>query len=372
MFEVKGCFIAATNQHVGKTTTCLGLIAGLLKRKRRVVFMKPVGQEQAKTENGIFVDKDALLLQDYFDLEQEISAMSPVLFPRGFTRDYLDGKVKEKTLKQNIKTAYEKITSEHQTLIVEGTGHVGVGSIVNLSNAQIASMLNLPLIIVASGGLGSCFDSLAINKALCDSNGVVISGVILNRVLNEKREMILSYMKKALERWNIPILGCIPFDPFLSKPSMKDFEILFNRTLLSGEEHILRHFRHTRLVATSLTTFRTLMLPNQLVITPANREDIILAILTKHWDVKMGSPNDDLEAGLILTGDPPPREAIIHALKKAHIPMIYAPLSSYKAMEMISSFTVKIRTGDREKIREAVGLVEEHVDFDQLIEIAHL
>jgi len=372
MSEVKGCFIAATGQHVGKTTTCLGLVAGLIKRKRRVGFMKPVGQEHTETEKGIFVDKDVLLLQDYFHLQEEISLMSPVLFPRGFTRDYLDGKVEETTLKKTIKAAYEKVASEHHTLIVEGTGHVGVGSIVNLSNAHIASLLNLPLIIVASGGLGASFDALAINKALCDACGIAISGVILNRVFNEKREMILEYMKKALNRWNIPILGCIPFDPFLSKPLMKDFELLFNATLLSGEEHLLRHFRHTRLVATSLKTFRTFMLPSQLVITPANREDIILAILTKHWDVKMANPNDDLEAGMILTGETPPRSTIIQALRKAHIPMLYIPLSSYKAMEMISSFTAKIRKEDKEKIREAIGLVEEHIDFDQLIEITRV
>lgn len=367
--KVKGLFIASTGQHVGKTTTCLGLMSGLIKRHKKVGFLKPIGQEHVETDMGIRVDKDVLLFKDHFQLEEDYLLMSPILFPRGFTRDYLDGKVDENALQEKIESSFKTIQSKNNCLLVEGTGHVGVGSIVNFSNARVASLLGLPLIMIASGGLGSSFDALAVNKALCDAYNTPIAGVILNRVLNDKREMILNYMQKALQKWNIPILGCIPFDSFLSNPSMKDFELLFNTTLLSGEKHHLRHFRHTRLVATSLTNFRELILRNQLIITPANREDIILATLTKYWDIKIANPMEDLEAGIILTGKTAPRQTIVEALKKANIPMLYAPVSSYRAMEMITSYMVKIRKDDKEKIEEAIELVENHVDFDQLLSL---
>jgi len=372
MSKVKGFFVAATGQHVGKTTTCLGLMSGLIKKHKQVGFIKPIGQEHVETETGIRVDKDVLLFKDHFKLQDDYPLMSPVLFPRGFTRDYLDGKIEESSMQEKIISSFNTIKSQNRCLVVEGTGHVGVGSIVNFSNARVASELKLPLIIIASGGLGSSFDAIAVNKALCDAYNVPVAGVILNRVHNDKRDMVLKYMEKALSRWSIPILGCIPFDPFLSKPSMKDFESLFGATLLSGEEHLLRHFRHTRLVATSLKNFRELILPNQLIITPANREDIILATLTKHWDVKIANPLEDLEAGIILTGGTPPRQTIVEALKKANIPMLYAPVSSYKAMEMITSYTVKIRKEDKEKIQEAVELVESHIDFDKLSKTVNL
>ncbi|MCB1110818.1 MAG: AAA family ATPase, partial [Chlamydiia bacterium] len=314
------------------------------------------------------VDKDVVLFKDHFHLKQEESQMSPVLFPRGFTRDFLDGKVSEKEMQTKIETSYDIISKGSDAIVVEGTGHVGVGSIVNFSNARVASLLGLPMILVASGGLGSSFDALAVNKALCDATGVPIAGIILNRVHDDKREMVLSYMKKALANWNIPILGCIPFDPFLSNPTMQDYESLFHATLLTGEDHHMRHFRHMRLVATSLKNYRELILPNQLIITPSNREDIILATLTKHWDVKIANPQEDLAVGMILTGDSPPRQTILEALKKANIPMLYAPVSSYRAMEMITSYTVKIRKEDTEKIQEAVAVVESHIDFDLLLD----
>ena len=368
----KGLFIASTGQHVGKTTTCLGLMSGLIKKFSKVGFLKPIGQEHVEVETGMRVDKDVLLFKDHFSLTDDYLSMSPILFPQGFTRDYLDGKIHDSDLKKGLEKAYSKISTNNSCTLVEGTGHIGVGSIVNLSNAKVCSLFELPLILIASGGLGSSFDALAVNKALCDAHNIKVAGVILNRVLDDKREMILHYMGKALEKWNIPILGCIPFDPFLSNPSMKDFEILFNATLLSGEEHHMRHFRHTRLVATSLKNYRNLILQSQLIITPSNREDIILATLTKHWDVKIANPNDDLQVGIILTGESPPRHSIINSLKKANIPMLYAPLSSYAVMKMITSYTVKIRKEDKEKINEAIHVVEKHIDFPKLLNACNL
>ena len=363
----KAFFVAATGQHVGKTTTCLGLVSGLLKKYKSVGFIKPIGQEHVEIETGVHVDKDVVLFKDHFNLKQEAEMMSPILFPRGFTRDFLDGKVEEKNLQSKIEESYRAISKSSDAIVIEGTGHVGVGSIVNFSNARVASLLGLPMILVVSGGLGSSFDALAVNKALCDAEGVCIAGIILNRVHDDKRDMVLAYMAKALTHWNIPILGCIPFTPFLSNPTMQDYESLFNATLLTGEEHHMRHFRHMRLVATSLKNYRELILPKQLIITPSNREDIILSTLTKHWDVKIANPQEDLSVGIILTGDTPPRQTILEALKKANIPMLYAPVSSYRAMEMITSYTVKIRKEDKEKINEAVEVVESHIDFDLLL-----
>ncbi|MBS3904226.1 MAG: AAA family ATPase [Simkania sp.] len=365
----RAIFIASTGQHVGKTTTCLGLVGGLSKRFPTIGFMKPVGQEHVETATGAHVDKDVILFKDYFHLSSDEEAMSPVLLPRGFTRDYLDNKVNLASLHEKIHQSFQRLYENNEITIIEGTGHCGVGSIVELNNAQVAAMLQIPIILVASGGLGSTFDDLTLNHTLCKVQGAKVAGIILNRVLPEKREMIEEYMKKALKRWNVPLLGCIPYDAFLSNPSMKDFESLFNTTLLSGEEHQMRHFRHTRLVATSLENYQNLISHNQLVITPANREDIILATLSKYWDIKIENPKDDIEAGMILTGSTPPKHSIVEQLKKAHIPMLYAPMASYAAMKMLTTYTVKIRKEDVAKIKEAVDLVERHIDFDTLISI---
>lgn len=363
MKNKRAVFVASTGQNVGKTTTCLGLLSGLKKLYPRVAFMKPVGQEHVETETGLHVDKDVILFKEHFGLGCPYEEMSPVLFPPGFTKKILEGEVDGKELSEKISRSFNTLKNSHDFVLVEGTGHVGVGSIANLNNAQVASMLDLSVILVAPGGLGSAFDELALNKTLCEKHGVHVAGVILNRVMPDKRAMVIDYMTKGLARWNIPLLGCIPFDPFLSNPTMKDFEILFKTLLFSGEKHRLRHFQHTRLVATSIEDYRDLIVKSQLIITPANREDIILATLSRHWNLKTSNENDDLEAGLILTGDDAPSPLIMEQLKSAGIPAIYAPVSSYTAMKMITSYTAKIRREDLPKVKEAIDVVEKHIDF---------
>jgi hypothetical protein len=148
---------------------------------------------------------------------------------------------------------------------------------------------------------------------------------------------------------------------------MVDFENLFNSDLISGEEHQYRHFQNSRLVDTSAKIYRReQVMPNQLIITAASREDIILATLAKYWNAKTPPNESDLEGGMILTGRNPPRPAILDKVRRTNIPCIYAPVSSYKAMQMITSFTAKITQADTSKIQQAIQLVEPHIDFDLL------
>jgi phosphate acetyltransferase len=365
----KGIFIASTGQNVGKTTTCLGILSGLKKRYKNVGFMKPVGQEHVEAELGLHVDKDVVLFKEHFCLASPYKEMSPILFPQGFTRKYLDGELQENHLKNEILSSFSQISAQNSFTVVEGTGHISVGSIVDMNNAQVANLLDLPVILIASGGLGSAFDELAMNKAMCEKYGAKVIGVVLNRVLPDKRDMIIQYMNKALQRWQIPLLGCIPYAPFLSAPAMKDYASLFDMPLLTGHKHEMRHFEHIRLIATSVDSYRKQILPRQLLITPTNREDIILATLSKYWDTKIANPEEDLRSGMILTGSTPPTGHLLEQIRQADIPMLYTPVTSDTAMKMIASFTAKIRKEDVAKIEQAIALVEAHFNFDLLDQI---
>lgn len=360
-------FIAATGQNVGKTTTSLGLIAGLKNHFSSVGFIKPIGQDSVETEKKILVDKDVPLIKAYFHLEDDPQEMSPLLLPPHFTRDYLDGKIALSSLKETIIQAADTIRSKHPFTVIEGTGHMGVGSIIDLNNAQVASLLKTDLVLIASGGLGSSFDEIALNVTQCEKYKVPIRGVILNRVLEEKKEMITHYMQKALSRLGIPLLGTIPYTPFLSAPTMADFENLFKTRLLTPSKEPMHHFEQIRLIASSVEIFQGEIGVNQLLITPSNRKEIILATLRKYWDLKIAKQEKQFHIGLILTGKPEPTPQIIEEIRQAEIPMLYVPMSSFQVMKMIHSFTAKIREGDTVKIEEAIETVVKSIDFQKII-----
>lgn len=140
----KHLLVLSTGQHVGKTTVSLGLVKSLQTKyrgsDRQVAYCKPVGQQHVPVGGGLRVDKDAFLFKEHFGLVHDYRDMSPVIFPDGFTRDFIDGKVTEQELAASIERAHANLYRESDFLICEGTGHTGVGSICELNNAQVAGM----------------------------------------------------------------------------------------------------------------------------------------------------------------------------------------------------------------------------------------
>lgn len=60
-------YVAATRQHVGKTSTCIGILHGLTSRIDNIGFLKPVGQQSVLVENDTLrVDKDVAVAKGLY------------------------------------------------------------------------------------------------------------------------------------------------------------------------------------------------------------------------------------------------------------------------------------------------------------------
>ena len=178
----KRIFIAATRMDDGKTTTSLALFAALRSYTPNVGFIKPVGQRFVEVE-GHQIDEDSVLLDKIFDVKVPIKAMSPIAIHPTFTRDFLDDPTKNhKVVVDQMCRAFDRAAFEKEYVIIEGTGHAGVGSVFNLSNADVARHLKAKVIIVARGGIGRPIDEIALNQALFAQAGVEVIGAIINKV----------------------------------------------------------------------------------------------------------------------------------------------------------------------------------------------
>ncbi len=88
---------------------------------------------------------------------------------------------------KGMRKSYDAVSKVSNAVLLEGTGHTGVGSVVDLNNAQVAKRLNADMILVANGGLGSAYDDLALNYLMCQRWGVKVIGIILNKVNDTPR-----------------------------------------------------------------------------------------------------------------------------------------------------------------------------------------
>src|ERR1051325_9613544 len=166
-------FVAATRMDDGKTTISLGLFAALKKHFPHIGFIKPVGQRFVEIE-GTKIDEDSVLIGQRHHIDIPLPEMSPVAVEPDFTRRYISGGVANDALVRRIENAFDRCAWEQDFVIIEGTGHAGVGSVFDLSNARVASILKSKVLLVTLGGIGRPIDEVAMNKALFDAMGVEV------------------------------------------------------------------------------------------------------------------------------------------------------------------------------------------------------
>src|SRR6266480_5050650 len=212
-------FIAATRQNDGKTTVSLGLIAALQQRYPRVGYIKPVGQRFVEIEEQK-IDEDTVLMDSIYSLNCPLVDMSPIAVEPDFTRRYLQSSNNE-ALVRKIQKAFDRVAWEKDFVLCEGSGHAGVGSVFDLSNAQVAKILGAKVIIITQGGIGKPIDEVALNQALFDREGVEIIGVILNKVVGEKLDYITDFARRGLKRKNLELLGVLPYEHILPRPTLE-------------------------------------------------------------------------------------------------------------------------------------------------------
>ena len=359
----KRIFVAATRMNDGKTTTCLGLFAALQSLFPRVGFIKPVGQRFIEV-HGHKVDEDSYLLDTIYHVRVPIESMSPVTVDSTFTRRFL--KQPETMLAElvdKICRAFDRVSWEKDFTLIEGTGHAGVGSIFELSNARVARLLDAKVILVSPGGIGRPIDEIALNKALFDQQGVEVIGAILNKVDPEKIPQIAEYAGIGLARLGVPLLGVLPVQPMLSAPNLLQIAEEIGGRWLNARSTAPNE-RVSRVVVGAMTAKGIVdyLQPGTLLITPGDRDDIILAAISS---ARLFGRKTI--AGLILTNDILPHEKLLELLTQTDIPVIAAREESFTITSKINGMTVKTQPQDADKIPVIKRLITEYVDMERLV-----
>jgi len=354
-------FIAATRQNDGKTTTSLGLIAALQNHFPRIGYIKPVGQRFVQVEEQN-IDEDTVLMDAVFRLNCPLVDMSPIAVEPDFTRKYLQTANNEVLVKK-IRDAFDRVAWEKDFVLCEGSGHAGVGSVFDLSNAQVAKILGCKAIIVTQGGIGKPIDEVALNQALFEKEGVEIIGVILNKVLGKKLDYITDFARRGLKRKGLELLGVIPHQSILSSPTVELIQDELDAELLNKPLAVNTLVQDVVVGAMGAQNAMRFFKRGVLLITPGDREDIVLAACT---GIETNSP--DQMAGIVLTGGLRPTNGVLKVIRSMPIPVLLAQADSYEVASKVHDLTVKTRPADAEKISLIRDIIAQSVNVKKIIE----
>jgi len=356
-------YISATRQNDGKTTASLGLLNAIADLHPKVGYIKPVGQ-QVKLIGKHEIDKDVTLMNEVYQIGGQLCDMSPVAVPKGFTENYiLQGYVS--LLHINNLTSCAKASRKKDFMVIEGTGHAGVGSVIDLSNAVVAKLLKTPVIIVTCGGIGRPIDEVMLNKAVFDLHGVEVIGVIVNKVIPEKYEKIDRMVRMGFARKNLDVFGVVPFIPILSSPTIRQLLEDCKGKLLCGEDNLESNVSKVVVGASNPHTLVDYFKGDVLLITPGNRDDLVLAALTCQ---AQGCEEDGDIKGIILTCGIQPQDSILRLVEKSGIPTILVEDDTFSTAKRITNLIIKIRPEDTEKIQTVKEIIKSYVDVPAIIE----
>lgn len=361
----KKIFVAATGQNCGKTTISLSLLHMARKKYERIGFIKPFGPKSARFE-GRDVDMDAKLMARVYDLAGDISLMSPVVLEAGDTRRILDGYIRPEALLERIVEAVRELEERVDYLVLEGAGHVGVGSVAGISNARVARAVDASVLMVSGAGIGSAVDDICLNLALFEAEGADVKLVLPNKIRGRHRELVLHYLKQAMLPKGIAVQAGFNYSQILANPTLLTVSRLLDLELEGDARQISRIVHHVQLGAASTQRVVDLLLPSTLLVVTSSRDELLVMLSTLYH---MPEYFEKI-AGIVITGVAPVSAITRKILEDSRIPyMRCEQRTTAEIFSRLENYVSKITAEDEEKINLVQKLAETELDFNAIDEL---
>jgi len=359
---VRPLYIVGTQRDVGKTTFCIGLISALRDRGFSVGYTKPLGQRVSSVA-GQPVHDDALVVSQAMSMDPQSASMAVALTRGRVEREIYDLNVPE--LAGKVAEVCRRLRLEHDVVIVEGMGHVAMGSCIMLSAADVSRILGAQALLISGGGIGRAIDDISLCATFLNARGADLLGAVVNKVWPEKYRRVREATTKGLDNLGIRCFGTVPFEETLASPTVGQVAQKLNGEVLCGNKALGNRVGNTIVAAMEAHHMVSYLKDRALVITPGDRSDNLLAVISTHTLAAASPPP---VSGVVLTGGFRPGGIVMSLMGDSGLPAILCREDTYTLAARLREVTFKITPEDKERIGAAMCLVNEYVDVDGIVE----
>lgn len=363
--------VAPAGRRVGLTTACLGIVRALDREGLHVAFVKPVANRETNKSS---------------DLVAIGAHLSPPASVPIQEAEELLAAGDDQTLMEHVVELAGKAGHNADVLIVEGMNPESGMVHASRVNALMLRALDAELVLVAaprSKDAGDTASALAIAArgygALPDGRTV---GCILNRVCiggGQPGESdgvgrvqqgctgcsgVASFgeneaaHRAALEAEGLRALALVPCSTDLAAPRVLDMAVAIGASLVKVGDARTRRVKDVELCAATVPNALRAMRPGTLIITPGDRNDVLLAAALS---VQSGTPL----AGVLLTGGIEPDPRVLNMCRKVFeggLPLLAVKDTSYRAATAVAGMNTEIPADDPERIEKTMNVVADRLD----------
>ncbi|MGW8171331.1 MAG: phosphate acetyltransferase [Pseudomonas sp.] len=348
-------FLAPTGFGGGLNSISLGLIRALESAGLKVGFFKPIAQpfpvDQGRERSCILV-------------ERTLNLTSPEPLPlEQVERQLADGEID--LLLEDVVSRFQQVAVGKDVVIVEGMVPTRESNYTQRINTQLAKSLDAEVILIAAQGSDSLkrlAERIEIQAQLYGgAKDPKVLGVILNKVKTEEGlPAFIDSLKQHLPLLgsaDFQLLGAIPFSEELNALRTRDIAELLGAQVLNAGEADQRRVNKIVLCARAVPNTVQLLRSGVLVVTPGDRDDIILA-------ASLASLNGEKLAGLLLCSDFAPDPRILELCKAAldgGLPVMTVESNSYDTANNLFGLNKETPADDIERATRVTEFIAKHL-----------
>jgi len=206
----KACFVTGTDTGVGKTIVTSALLHACGCKGLTTVGMKPVAAG-CDRQNGKLISEDVAMLMAAGNVSADLELHNPYAFEPPIAPHIAAQQVGETIRPRRILDAYQALTALADVVVVEGVGGFRVPLAEQFDTADLAQMLNIPVILVVGMRLG-CINHALLTVEAIQTRGLELAGWVANRIdpAMAASEQNLQTLEHSIPA---PCLGVVPYLP---------------------------------------------------------------------------------------------------------------------------------------------------------------
>ena len=356
----KAVFIATAEPYSGKSLVALGLVNLLLGQARKVGYFKPIIDNDPAQRIDAHLD----VMVRHFKLPLAVADTYAYTRPEALR---LMEAGAEGALIDAIIRKFKRWEDDYDFTVVEGSDFLGAGTAFEFdANVSIAKNLGVPVILVVSGEGKSTAQVISAVLTLLrsfEAREVPVLLAVANRVPPAQADDV-----RALLHSQLPagvLLAVIPEDADLLHPTMREIQTGVDGRLLFGAAGLDNQVDNYIIGAMQVPNFLNYLTDNVLIVTPADRGDIILCALQAHQ-----SANYPRVAGIVLTARGEPDAAVMRLLDglPGVVPILAVATGTFATTTRVGAIKSRITPDNPKKIQLAISTFERHVDVRALEE----
>jgi len=218
-------FVTGTDTGVGKTLVSAALLTALVRTGRRAVGMKPVASGCDATPQGLR-SADAEALRIASNVAADYEDINPYAFAAPTAPHLAAAAAGAQIDIATIHARYSRLAACADDVVVEGIGGWLVPINRTQTMADVARVLDLPVILVVGMRLG-CLNHALLTQSAIASSGCQLVAWVANRMDDSVQE---SYVDALIDSLGVPCLGILPPVPAAQVAADSlDLRVIVNR-----------------------------------------------------------------------------------------------------------------------------------------------